>query len=350
MTGDTDTTADDDRGRRLTKRQAYALIIVGVAIGLVAVPAIGAVLEPEPDLSNNASVNGPVVLAASDGPRMNLTEDGQYNLTNFAPENDTLRVWSTAGNVTFEANGTVNATVDDLTGNWTTLTGMEMNGNALTIVAEDKQRTKVMGDVENLSVAHVNPDDGEPDLIYGGDGGSMTIVLYGAEPRTGYKLVDSQGDLLGEGVSDNNGVLRLSNLSLSSHVGSLQEQEPSDKAPYFDDATVDSPADEHLNGSTDGSLDDIVGMATQLGGYVIGGGGTGQGLPNAGVLVLGLTVSGTLLAALLGAGVGTVGGGVAITMIVAGLVQTGLAPEWLWAMILIGIGLVVATATIRVVQ
>jgi len=123
-----------------------------------------------------------------------------------------------------------------------------------------------------------------------------------------------------------------------------QNQTVNGTAPYYSDA--DEP-------DTSGWFDDVdpttlsglVTMVSRVGTFVIGGGATGV----SGSLLTGVAVAGIGLGSVARANIGGVAGAVlGITAVFSG-VATGIAPQWISAVLMFAIGLVLASVFRRVV-
>lgn len=112
-----------------------------------------------------------------------------------------------------------------------------------------------------------------------------------------------------------------------------------DTGPYYNDTTKNVSMEAWLNGSQNASLDDIVGMALRIGPVVVGVGPMAPGgIGNAGTFVVALLVIGAAFGAIVGTGVGMVGTVVLAVAVFASIVAAGIAPEWLFAVLLFGLG------------
>ncbi|RDZ65979.1 hypothetical protein C5B90_06425 [Haloferax sp. Atlit-12N] len=118
-------------------------------------------------------------------------------------------------------------------------------------------------------------------------------------------------------------------------------------APYYANNSSNVSVDTWLEGRSDPTLDNITNIATRIGPFVIGGGSTSIGSAQAGALVTGLMVLAVFLGAVMGSGVGSAGGATIAVAIAAAIVQVGLAPQWMWAIVVLGVGIVMATVSIR---
>jgi hypothetical protein len=115
-------------------------------------------------------------------------------------------------------------------------------------------------------------------------------------------------------------------------------------APYYDGAEEPDTSG-WFEGVDPTTLSGLVAMIGRVGTYVIGGGGTGI----SGSLLTGVVVAGIGVGSVARANVGGIAGAVlGITAVFAGA-ATGIAPQWISAVIMFAIGLVVASVLRRVV-
>lgn len=111
----------------------------------------------------------------------------------------------------------------------------------------------------------------------------------------------------------------------------------SDVSDYYD--TVDPSDvdnDSYMNNRTNATLENSTSFLADIGGFFIGT--NQQTQAGAGALVLGLTVFGSALGAIGLSGAGIVGGAVLGTVSIAALVVMGMAPGWLWIVVLFIVG------------
>ena len=123
-----------------------------------------------------------------------------------------------------------------------------------------------------------------------------------------------------------------------------------EKAPYYADNTSDVNNESWMAGHENATLDNVVSMATRVGGFVIGTRQAQGGVGPANGLVLALLVFGVVATAGSRSRVGTVGGSVLGIAAAATLSVAGLAPSWLFAVIMFGVGLVAAAALLRILE
>ena len=126
---------------------------------------------------------------------------------------------------------------------------------------------------------------------------------------------------------------------VSAQNGTLNET-----APYYDGAE-EPDTDGWFEGVDPTTLPGLVAMIGRVGTFVIGGGGTGV----SGSLLTGVAVAGIGVGSVARANVGGIAGAVlGITAVFAGA-ATGIAPQWISAVVMFAIGLVVASVLRRVV-
>jgi hypothetical protein len=121
-------------------------------------------------------------------------------------------------------------------------------------------------------------------------------------------------------------------------------------ADYYNNTTATgAPASSSwLDGMGEASLDDVLSLLTRLPRAIIGAGPTTQGGGGpAGVLVVGFVFAAGGTGLFARSDVGSVGGATLFVVLAAGVVGLGYAPAWTWALILFGVGIVVATAYLR---
>lgn len=99
------------------------------------------------------------------------------------------------------------------------------------------------------------------------------------------------------------------------------------------------------------TLDNIVGMAVDLAPSFIG---TGEQDPSGsgfqGVLLTGTALAFVAVGAMIGAGIGTIGGTILGLAVSYGLVDAGFAPEWMKVLLLFGLGIVVFIAARKALE
>jgi len=123
-----------------------------------------------------------------------------------------------------------------------------------------------------------------------------------------------------------------------------QNETREDVAPYYSD-TEEVNADSWLAG-VEPDLSGIVTLVSRTGTYVIGGGGSGVGS----ALLTGVVVMGIGVGTVARARVGTIAG---TTLAVGGVFAAsavGIAPSWMTAVVMFGVGLVLAAVAKRMVS
>ena len=125
---------------------------------------------------------------------------------------------------------------------------------------------------------------------------------------------------------------------------SAQNDTLNETAPYYDGAQEPDTSG-WFEGVDPTTLEGLIVMVGRVGTYVIGGGGTGV----SGSLLTGVVVAGIGVGSVARANVGGIAGAVlGITAVFAGA-ATGIAPQWISAVVMFAIGLVVASVLRRVV-
>ena len=120
-----------------------------------------------------------------------------------------------------------------------------------------------------------------------------------------------------------------------------------EKAPYYENVTAEDPDDGWFNDG-DVTLDGVIDMFMRIPSLVIGTGSldpSGTGLT--GVLLTAVVLAGSVLVTMMGTGVGPVGGTIVALTAAFGLTATGFAPQWIWPVLLFGVGIVIARAVRR---
>jgi len=117
-----------------------------------------------------------------------------------------------------------------------------------------------------------------------------------------------------------------------------------EKAPLYEDAQ--EPDTDGWFAGLEPDLPGILTMVSRVGTYVIGGGGSGV----SGQLLTGVAVLGIGVGSVARANVGGVAGGVLATIAIFAGAATGIAPQWLTAVVMFAVGLLLASVFRRVVS
>ena len=128
-------------------------------------------------------------------------------------------------------------------------------------------------------------------------------------------------------------------------IGGVAAQDDTNETPPYYDGAEEPDTSSWFDGVDPTSLSGIVTMASRVGTFVIGGGGSGV----SGQLLTGVAVAGIGVGSVARANVGGVAGVVlGITAVFTG-VATGIAPQWISAVVMFSIGLVLASVFRRVI-
>ena len=201
----------------MERRRILELLTVGLlVIGLVTASAT-LTLNESTTVSNND--DGTVVIAG-DGPAVTLVGNTDISPESGGVDNNTIQWITGAGNATFSSTGHSEVTVhkDNITGEWTTVSELNVTQNELTIDPEDKRAISVKGDTDYLKFRNAEFDDGDVDFLYRGSSGSTTVTVRGLPDNRGMAAVDAEtGETLGVGVSDSSGTVTFDAMPNSEH-------------------------------------------------------------------------------------------------------------------------------------
>lgn len=122
----------------------------------------------------------------------------------------------------------------------------------------------------------------------------------------------------------------------------------SDKAPYYDNQSDQVRNETWMDNRTEPTLDNTTHYLTRVGGFVIGQQPAQGGVGPAGVMLLSLVLFGSFVGLSEGRSVGPIGGAVLAVALASGVATVGLAPHWIYAVVIMGLGLVLAAVAIRI--
>jgi hypothetical protein len=121
----------------------------------------------------------------------------------------------------------------------------------------------------------------------------------------------------------------------------------SDKAPYYANESPAIANQSWIAGRSEATLPNMTSYLTDIGTFVIGGGVAAQGGGSAGALLTGLVVAGVFVLAIGRAPVGSVGGTVLSVSVGGALTFVGLAPQWMYGLLVVPVAFVFATLLIN---
>lgn len=200
----------------------------------------GAMLASGGYLSNSGEVNETGgVFAAPSGPAVNLSGSYDINLSD-APSSGELTLNTSKGNVTFTSNGRTNATLqaNQITGQWTNLTQLDVSQHDLAVNTEDMDTFVVGKDADSISM-HKDPtlDDNSVDFVYSGSSGESKVQVQGLTANEYVAATDANsGAALDIAQTNASGWLTLTNLTNSQHTVKLQSVNPD--APNTDNSSA----------------------------------------------------------------------------------------------------------------
>lgn len=333
MTENTDTDGSD-RGVSLSTPVALAVIIA--IWGLVGFGAGAA-------LSNASPYQGDVTISAPGGePEVVLTGSGKADFSTINQSADELDLKTTNGDI--RVNGTGSARLESLTGVWTNTTNLSVDSKPLTFDPEDKQQVEVAGKTWSLNFTDMVVNDGEVDFVYNGSSGDTSLTIQtGIGRNATLRAVDDDGTELDNQTVDADGSVTVV-MPNSKHNVSLKSQNLSSRAPLFPNATTSPGLGNWTNGSQNASLDTMADYIGRVGGIVFGGRG---GVGAAPAILLGFVMMGVVVVGGSSVGAGPVAGAVAGISVIGVITAVGLAPAWLWAVVLFGLGAVATAVVVR---
>lgn len=174
-------------------RDNRTVTVVALVLALVVVPLV--VLA----VTNGVFVSGTVPLQAPGGPQVDVITgaENDMDLTDPFPDSNTVDVVTDDGEATFSSQGAAEATVasGDLEGGTTTVTGLDVSANALTVDPGDKGAVTVSGGASELSFSDPRVDDGDTDFSYTSTG-QTSLTIQGLPENEVIRAVSSGGDLL----------------------------------------------------------------------------------------------------------------------------------------------------------
>lgn len=121
-------------------------------------------------------------------------------------------------------------------------------------------------------------------------------------------------------------------------------------AEYYNNSSADTDTDSWLSGLTDASLEDILTLATRIGGFLIGDASAQGGVGSAGSLLTGLLVAGLMGGVGMRSGAGSTGGLVIGISAGAVFLSAAVGATWAYAVILFVVGLLVSGVFLRVMR
>ncbi len=223
------------------RKVAIALVIVVVAAGV----AIAATTDPTPVSSNSDGT----VVAASNGPAVTLVGNTDVYPDSGGVESGNGVRWNTSdGDITFVSQGSTNATIhkDNITGTWTTVSGLDVATTELEIDPEDKRPINVSGNLDRIKFRDATLDDGNADFVYAGSSGTTNVTVRGVAADTQIRAIDAAtGDVLAAATSDGSGTVELTGMSNSEHTVELKSSEggPGLSDPYPEGTYSDFPTE-----------------------------------------------------------------------------------------------------------
>lgn len=224
-----------------------------IAILLVLLVTAGLVVGASSEFTTISSNGDGTVLSAGNGPSVTLVGNTDVYTDSGGVEGGNGVRWNTSdGDITFVSQGDSNATVhkDNITGTWTTVSGLDVATNGVRIDAEDKRAINVSGDLDRIKFRDATLDNGQADFVYAGTAGSTNVTVRGVAADTQIRAVDKDtGDLLAGGTSDGSGTVELTEMPNSEHTVTLESSEggPGISDPHPEGTLGDFPSELSVN-------------------------------------------------------------------------------------------------------
>ncbi|MFP4627212.1 MAG: hypothetical protein ACLFNI_11555, partial [Natronomonas sp.] len=190
----------------MNARRAAVLVLVMAAL-------VGGVAAVE-WLSTPTYMDGTVPIHADAGPNITVetSEQVEANLNDAFNESADIYLQTKDGEIAIDGDNGVEATIhiQDIEGEWTSVTGLSGGGDWLYLDPGDKQRVGVRGDVDGLQFRNVTLDDGSADLEFvGTEGGTAEFVVEDLPADTEIVLYDPATDTVqSTATTDGDGTLQ----------------------------------------------------------------------------------------------------------------------------------------------
>jgi len=204
-----------------------AFSIRGMAVWILVCFLLGATIAGAAvHLTNSSSASGTTPIGTSNGFYVYVTGDKQIDLRDPQSLSSTVNVITESGNATFYSAGPSNLTVDvdDLTGQWTNVTNVDADPDAIQIDPADKPVVWIGQEIDSFAyTGSYGVDDGTVDFVYSGTSGVSEVTIQGVPTNQQLAAVDANtGDILDAATSDSNGLIIFDSLTNSQHNVLLQ--------------------------------------------------------------------------------------------------------------------------------
>lgn len=188
-------------------------------------------------------IDGGVPLVAPDGPAVTATGNTSVAIDNGTfPSDNRVRINVSEGAANFTSNGPSNVTVhkDDIAGNWTNVSALDVAGARLDINPDDKPAANISGEADTFAFrGDMAVDDGRVDFVYSGASGSTTVTVRNITGDDRLKAVDQDGTTLAVAASTGGGVVTFADMPNSEHNVTIQTADGTVDTNPTDAVTVD---------------------------------------------------------------------------------------------------------------
>jgi len=257
----------------------------------------------------------------------------------FSLSTETKTLSTADGDITLS--GTADGTLHEVEGDWTNSSTSLVGAPGITLDPDDKQAVRAGSSYDYLNFSDITINDNETDIVIK-HALRTRLTIYGQPGNVTLYAVNETGSVLDTNQTTDSGAASFT-IDLSQEIR-IQADTPADLAPIGNNTTLPDTGN-WTNGSTNATLSTMVDYISRIPGVAIGGGDTGLGA--AGALVLGLIGTAGVVIAPSTVSAGPVAGAVAGISAIGAVTAVGLAPEWLFAIVLFALGAVATAVVIR---
>lgn len=253
----------------------------------------------------------------------------------------TQTITTADGEVTIS--GSAEGTLDDVGGPWFNTSISSIGAGGAEFDVRDKNPLVLDGSPSELNYSDADVNDGNVDIIYTSILASLSIEIKKLPANVTLRLVDVTGSTVDSTSTTNAGVGAWTVPPAVDNELYIEADTPAEIAPLNENITNPDTGN-WTNGSTNATLSTIGNYLSRIPSVAVGGTGLGA----SGALVLGVLVTVGIIAipgSVAGGPVAGVVGGVAA---IASVTALGLAPEWLYAVVLFVLGGVASGVIVRV--
>jgi hypothetical protein len=232
----------------MNRRQRRALFLVGLIMGVLVAPALGAAAGTLVSSVFPIASSGTISYETNSGVVVNYDAGGADLGADPFVDDETVAIRSSEGNITVSGSGTSAVTVEDATGEWTNTSLSDVKLDPVTFDPEDKAKLSVNGETTQLDWRDYAVDNGQADVVYAGaSAATTTLTLYNLPANRDIGVVDvNSNEVLANASTDGSGTMTVT-LPNSQHTVSLQTGVDPDISNPDPDRTVSTTQPQSLN-------------------------------------------------------------------------------------------------------